>query len=354
MTIAVEQLIRLHTIGFKLVPLGEDAKAPNVAGLLTDEEQKRSIEESKDEKGHPINFIYNHPEFWNEDRIAKEAWRFHNVATTFGKIHLKDEQGQDLYLNCLDIDSQNVYDILFNLENGKTKESYSFIPRAQQATFVTKTRKKHGFHVHWFSHKQNEPIFTHSCKQEFEFEIKTDNRNGTCTLPPSTHREDLEFHYEIFGQNKMLISDGLYDELKEVLDSCLNDNKRHEDESTKNDYLKNRRYFKGNEQTSEFTDEEIKTICELIRPYYRKGCKCRHEIVYGLCGLCHKHNIGKQSGLNLIQTIAYDDEEKKSRLITLERTYVKDPQRILLYWNQIALRYKRFESISILELLPCC
>jgi hypothetical protein len=58
---------------------------------------------------HPVNYIHNHPEFWTDQRIVKEAWRFHNEATTFGKNNLKDEQNNDLYLNKLDIDSEEVF-----------------------------------------------------------------------------------------------------------------------------------------------------------------------------------------------------------------------------------------------------
>lgn len=46
--IAYTTLIDLHKIGFKLIPLAEDAKTPNVTGLLTAEEEKISIKESDD------------------------------------------------------------------------------------------------------------------------------------------------------------------------------------------------------------------------------------------------------------------------------------------------------------------
>src|SRR5215217_2589653 len=103
--IPLEELLLLYEMGFKLVPLAEDSKIPNVNGLLTVEERERSIEESPDGKEHAINYIYNHPKFWNKDRISREAWRFHNVATTYGKTNIKDEQGNNLYLNEADIDS---------------------------------------------------------------------------------------------------------------------------------------------------------------------------------------------------------------------------------------------------------
>ena len=87
------------------------------------------------------------------------------MATCFGKTHLRDAEGGELYLNCLDIDSDKVYDILFNLENSNTKERYSFITKLQQLTFVTKTKKKNGFHIYWLGTKHNEWITSEDCKK---------------------------------------------------------------------------------------------------------------------------------------------------------------------------------------------
>src|SRR4051812_43593448 len=150
-------LIELHKIGFKPIPLAEDAKTPNVTGLLTPDEEQRSIKESDDGKSHPVTYIYNHTDFWNEQRIEKEAWRFHNVATTLGLTHLKDEAGNALFLECLDIDSENVYDKISNLQNPSSGKMYSSLGE-QQLTFVTKTRKKYGYHVFWLSHTPHTPV----------------------------------------------------------------------------------------------------------------------------------------------------------------------------------------------------
>ena len=48
--------------------------------------------------------------------------------------------------------------------------------------------------------------------------------------------------------------------------------------------------------------------------------------MFGLCGLCHKNNITQESAYNLIEILAKDDEEKKSRLLVLDETYNKDPK----------------------------
>ena len=142
-----------------------------------------------------------------------------NVATCFGMTR-KDDQGNDLYLNCLDIDSDNVYNNLFNLRNGTTGKEYSFIAKAIEKTFVTKTRKPNGFHIYWLSHDQNKAISSVDCKQGFEFEIKTDKR-GHCTLPPSTHRDDNSFRYKYFGQETIIVSDKMYSEIMMLLSEYL-------------------------------------------------------------------------------------------------------------------------------------
>ena len=175
------QLIELYKIGFKLVPLDEDGK-PAIA--WTD--------------------IYENVNYWNPDRLVQESYRFKNVATTFGKTHLKDDQGP-LYLYALDIDSEEVYNILFRLSKGDSEE-FSLIPKMQECSFVTKTRKTLGFHIYWLSHKEHKPIHTTDCKPKFEFEIKADK--SLSTLPPSRHRDrDPEFHYKNFGIDKLFISD---------------------------------------------------------------------------------------------------------------------------------------------------
>ncbi len=90
MTIKAEILIDRSSKGFKLVPIAEDGITPNVMNLLTEEERNRSIRRSIDAKEHPVTEIYNDPNLWNAERIINEAWRFHNVASTFGLTNLKD------------------------------------------------------------------------------------------------------------------------------------------------------------------------------------------------------------------------------------------------------------------------
>jgi P4 family phage/plasmid primase-like protien len=291
-----DELINLLNIGFKPVPLDENNKE---VGAWTP--------------------IYENPDYWTLERLKQQAYKFKNVATVFGKTYIKDEEGRDLYLNCLDIDSDKVYDILFNLENSKSKQKYSLIPKLQTATFVTKTRRKNGFHIHWLSHNQNKPITTEDCKMDFEFEIKTDKCRGHCTLPPSKHRDDSNFVYKNYGQNKIMISDELYDKLVRVLADCL------KDKSSKNDFNNN---FSSKDGDEIYLLGEVQNISDLIHPYYKKGCNCRNELIYGITGYCRKNNVAKESAIKLVETLAKDDEEKRGRMMVLEQTYRKAPDQV--------------------------
>jgi hypothetical protein len=324
LAVQVETLIDLHKIGFKLVPLGEDGKAPNVSNLLTEEEKQHSISQSIDGKEHPINYICNHQEFWNEQRLEREAWRFDNVATTFGKTHLKDKDGNDLYLNLLDVDSEQVFTKLAIIP--VKNEERMFINEMCNLTYVTQTKKKWGRHIFWLSHKQNPAIGTKDCKSRCEFEIKTDSTIGLATLHPSRHRDDPNFHYQLIGQNTISIQDGIYDGIVKVLADCIKKENNHQSISGKE--LKPTNHDDNGKSPNNLTDAEIEEIYKSLTPYYHKGCNSRNDIVFCLCGICHKNNINKESTLNLIQRLAIDDEEKKSRLLVLEETYKKDPKHV--------------------------
>jgi hypothetical protein len=84
--LSFETLISYWKIGFKLVPLDELSKSPTIAWTE----------------------IYANPDFWSIEKLKEYSEKFYNISTTFGKTHVKDENGEDLYLHCLDIDSDNV------------------------------------------------------------------------------------------------------------------------------------------------------------------------------------------------------------------------------------------------------
>jgi hypothetical protein len=58
------QLINLHKIGFKLVPLNESGKPV--------------IEWTQ---------IYDNPEYWTAEKLIQYIYKFKNIATCFGKTN---------------------------------------------------------------------------------------------------------------------------------------------------------------------------------------------------------------------------------------------------------------------------
>ncbi len=279
-------LVKLLKAGYKLVPLGDDAKTPALNSWLP---------------------IYHDPNYWTEDKLRQESYRFKNVATCFG-MTIKDEQDNDTYLMDLDIDSQKVYDLLFIMEPSLT--SY-----CQRFTFVIKTRKPHGWRISWREHKQHRAIHTTDCKVGYEFEIKTDNTSGLSTLPPSVHRDDPNFHYENTGQWKVGVCDGLYDKIMCQLAEC-----------SESDKSKHRSSSGSTSGGTILTPEDILVISGSISKYYNKPF--RQSLVLAISGLLHKSGVSQESALQLIEMLAANDEEKKSRISTLEETYKKDPRSV--------------------------
>jgi P4 family phage/plasmid primase-like protien len=290
-SISQEDLIKLHKLGFKLLPLDEHGKPVM-----------------------PWGEIYENPNYWTPEKLSQESYKFKNVATVFGKTHLKDDKGE-LYLNCLDVDSEESYKKLFNLRNGE--ETYNLLEVAQKTTYVTKTKKPYGRHIYWLSHQQNKPIHTTDCIQGYEFEIKTDKSAGHATLPPRNHREDFKFHYKNFGLDiKLVVSDGICDEIMTVLSGCLM--LKREDQV--------REDKQQQQQIIELSDSDIKEISEALNPFYKKGS--RNYLVLALCGLLRRWNVSKESAIDLLQILTKDDEERRSRIETLESTYKMDPEKV--------------------------
>ena len=156
------------------------------------------------------------------------------------------------------------------------------------------------------------------CKVGFEFEIKGGKSSGHSTLPPSVHREDPNFHYKNYGQQKLFVSDDMYDRLTEALAHCLKPKRSGEDRETN----KQKSYTDG--EKGELNDADIQVIAECVRPYYKKGR--RHPIVFGLSGLLHKSGVSKDSAIALVETLAKNDKESDVRnaLSTVEDTFEKD------------------------------
>ena len=311
-------LIQYHKMGFKLIPISNDGVTPNVSGLLTSEEQSISIRESKSGKVEPVNYIHNHPEFWNEDRFKKEAYRFINVATTYGKTHLKDSDDKDLYLNELDIDDEEIFTRL-SIVGVNDREHY-FLADIGNETFGVHTRKVWGRRYYWLSHQREKPIRSNDCKIGHRFEIKTDNSTGHGTLPPSRYRNDPTKHYQHIGQHSIVINDKMYVGILKILDDCIlhkESKRRHSD--------KNERDIPKSNLNTQFdlNAEDVDEIINELTDYYRDGF--RHNIIYGLAGLLFKRRISRKSGEHIINKLcdSCHDPEKNDRIITLYNTYDK-------------------------------
>ena len=306
----VDTLIEYVDMGFKLVPLDELSQSPTLAW----------------------SEIYTDPEFWSEEKIKDSAGKFHNVATTFGRTNIKDTDGSDLYLHCLDIDSPEVLKRVQHL----LEQEWKF------KTFVTKTQKDCGYHIYWFEHSSyNTQLVTEQCKKRYEFEIKCGK--ALCTLPDSRHRDNPLFHYESVGHNEIMIDDGLYESLTNtLLKDCLRLMKNTRKGSnricdrkscqttlpiTENNAKVEQECEKSSDIPSRITslsEEKIKESIEYLIPYYQQ--KTRHKFAFGFSGLAFKEGVSENSATQILQGIcdkANDYEEKDDRLNTLHRTYIR-------------------------------
>jgi DNA replicative helicase MCM subunit Mcm2 (Cdc46/Mcm family) len=343
-------LIELHKAGFKLIALSA----------------KNKVIES-------WTPIYEDPNYWTAERLANpiEYSKFVNVATVFGKTHIKDEQGLDLYLNCFDADSDYVYKVFTTLvqqlswidsvlkskiqnpiaktgdENVKCLLDY-----LKLVTCVVKTRKSYGVHVYWLSHKQNNRIRTEDCKPGYEFEIKTDKGSAHATLPPSTHRHAKNFRYEHLGRtDKLKIFDELYDILIELFakkclvsanvnggssNSAINENEKRDSTNAKDDKEEVRKEepSSGKKQQSpispsniilyNLSDEMIETSIAYLIPYYIEHHHNEFTLLFS--GTAFHSKIAEESAAKILKGICSrtgDNNKIYKRLQVLDATFKK-------------------------------
>ncbi|MGC2572157.1 MAG: hypothetical protein WA364_11655, partial [Candidatus Nitrosopolaris sp.] len=315
-------LVQLCKLGFKLIPLSMDH------GVVIS-----------------WTLVHEDPSFWSDEKLIAEFWKFKNVATGFGKTHVKDSEGKDLYLNDFDCDSETVYKILttpideisdsrlksklqelcskFGLD--LTMGKVSLFDCLKRVTVVVKTRKPYGFQVFWLSHTQHDHIGTKDCKLGHEFEIKTDKSLGHATLPPSTHRNDKTFRYSHIGRtDKIETIDELYSLLIELLKECLASDPTNVNYTDKN---KNDNKSRRREQsTTTFYDlsvEMIQTTVAYLTPYYIVNH--RHNFALYFSGATYYAKISEDSAFKILSQIAVNtnDDEIQSRLNTLHATYEK-------------------------------
>lgn len=323
--ISSKELVNYHKAGFKLVPLSED-HVPAV---------------------NETTSIYENPKYWDVDDFndPKTVLKFKNVATTLGKTHIKDSKGNDLYIQVLDIDSENAFTLVNTplsqlveserlisrfysifkdswIISEKELSEYTILHILKMFTFVTKTRKKHGYHFWWLSHNQNTAIRKNDCKIESVFEILTD-KQGLCTLPPSTHRDDKKFNYSAIGiTDKILLSDDLYPLFIELFKDCLRDdysinkNKGNENQKIENKQKKNIEFYNLSEET-------IQTTVEYLLPYYIEHD--RNNFTLAFSGMTFYSQISETSAKQIIEKMSdkSNDSEKKNRVTVLQSTYKK-------------------------------
>ncbi|MGC1932706.1 MAG: hypothetical protein WA667_27345 [Candidatus Nitrosopolaris sp.] len=297
----------------------------------------------------PWTSIYEDPDFWSAEKLITECSKFKNVATVFGKTHVKDSEGRDLYLNGLDCDSERVYkilttpieeipdsllksklqDLLSKSEVPTTTPKESLFGHIKERTVVVKTRKPCGFQVFWLSHTQHDHIGTKDCKSAHEFEIKTDKSLGHATLPPSTHRKDKTFRYSHIGStDKIETIDEFYSLLIGLLkEECLTPDFLNAND---NGNIKNGDSYstvKQKEQTTttlyDLSEEMIQTTVAYFTPYYIVNH--RNNFALAFSGTTWYAKISEDSAGKILSRIDANtnDNEIQNRLNTLHATYEK-------------------------------
>ena len=244
-------------------------------------------------------------------KLQKDHHLFYNVATVLGKSHVKDESGKNLFLNVIDIDSDAVSTRLAIIPKGK---DVCLIDELYKSTFVVKTKKRSGYHIYWFSRNQNKPIRTRDCKQGYEFEIKTDNSTGHSTLPPSRHRDDVDFRYQNVGQNAIAVRDRLYEGLVDLLSDFIKE-KPSSIIGGINPSL--------DESINEIITTESSQIVSILASAYRNGN--RNDMIFALSGFLRHGGFSLDATETIVNQLCQmtGDEEIKNRLVVVRKTYEK-------------------------------
>ena len=308
---------------------------------------------------------YPDPEFrWSSTilEIKQDRNSFENYATMFGRTHIKDQEtGEYLNLNALDIDCQIVQSRLSipirqildgsswdwvtdrlrdlvktflsaGVENGDYNQT--LLDVFKKSTFVTKTRKVFGHHIYWLSRQQRKAIGTADCRSGYEFEIKTDNSLGLCTLPGSAHKEDPNFRYVAVGiTDHLLVNDILYDLFEEMfrdyvvngkLDDNIKDKKENHNNKGKNEKnQKNNKKDRVIKNPVVLSPSIIKATAGYLSEFVTKGY--RNDFYLRFSGMMFHSRISEESATQILAELCAktNDEESMARQITLTATYEK-------------------------------
>jgi len=293
--------------------------------------------------------IYDDPQYWIPESIRADHSKFSNVATAMGPTHIKDKDGQNLNVNCLDVDSQDIMSILASplsqlyseikpelrariqafimslecISSDVNIEDLTILSILQKVTYVTKTRKEYGFHVYWLSRTRHPRIPSHKYKVKSgsEFEIKTEKQ--MCTLPSSTHREDPGFHYYTIGRtDRLLTSEELYGIFLALFEDCFLPDEQNS-QNNKDDKQQRAKRNSHNIKSHSLSPEIIQFTIDYLSSYAIKNH--RNDLALRFGGTAFYSGISEGSAATILEGICdrAGDEEKANRLQTLHATYEK-------------------------------
>jgi DNA replicative helicase MCM subunit Mcm2 (Cdc46/Mcm family) len=301
---------------------------------------------------------YSDPEFrWSTTNlpISKDRFSFDNAATMLGRTHIKDaETGEYLNLNVLDTDCEKVrsrlniplsdlladsfwewrtdkvVDLLksFLASSGVVNGYYNqtLLDILTKSTFITKTRKVCGYHIYWLSRAQRAHIGSKDCLAGCEFEIKTDDKLGLCTLPGSGHKDDLNFRYTAIGRTDcILANDILYDLFVEMFKDCLSNNRLDDNPEQEQEQKpqQNKKHLIEIKNPITLSPSIVQATAGYMSGFIKKGYRHFFDLQFG--GMMFHARISYRSAAQVIAALSakISDEESESRQITLEDTYQK-------------------------------
>jgi hypothetical protein len=259
-------------IGFKLVSLLEDSDKPTL-------------------KWKPI---YQNPRYWTPEKLAENYSLFANVACVPGPVIVKDEEtGKEIqqYNVIFDIDGENAYSKLAPL-----------IEQWKKETFVVKSYKPWGYHIHFRTNELFESI------KAKEFEFKSDGNAGTMHLPPSKHRKhlDTDFRYTNVGQKKIAYKS--QEEIEVILNELAEFIQEPKEDTSDEAFIPVR-------ELGSMPEEVIQRAANAIKKYYIESHRNYFSLAYH--GTLRRIGVSREDALAIGQAYGSD----KVNLARIESVY---------------------------------
>lgn len=258
-------ILSLRNIGAKLIPTYENAVAFNTEGLITDKEFSACPEAF----GGVAKYLYLNPDFWTDERIKKEHWRFEGIRVLPGKtyIYRNGKISGPFRLHILDIDSMEAYNKLKDI-----LENDFFLNTYVTESYKMKDGITFGYHVYWLEDwNENDDcvnISPDNCKSGGEFEILTGIQY---TQIAGHHRRHTNFYYHNVGcknlkEIQFMIRNGLYNQILYLLKGLLlipeDINKRRKSQKKNKDSFYGGRQNKEDKYSYDFKDAESHNLTE--------------------------------------------------------------------------------------------